>query len=63
MLLGAEMDGVPYGLLIADSQQDEKLLLEYIRINEDSRRIGIATALVNACAELAPGRNLECNVR
>ena len=62
ILLGAEMDGVPCGLLIADSQQDEKLLLEYIRINEDSLRMGIATALINACVELAPGRNLECHV-
>lgn len=62
ILLGAEMDGVPCGLLIADSQQDEKLLLEYLWVVENFRRIGIATALMNGCLELAPGRNLECHV-
>lgn len=62
ILLGAEMDGVPCGLLIADSQQDEKLLVEYLWVVENCRRIGIATALMNGCLELAPGRNLECHV-
>lgn len=62
ILLGAEMDGVPCGLLIADSQQDEKLLVEYLWVVENCRGIGIATALMNGCLELAPGRNLECHV-
>lgn len=62
VLIGAEMNGEPCGLLIADSQQDEKLLVEYIRVNEDCRRTGTGSALVDACFELAQGRNLECHV-
>lgn len=62
ILLGAEMNGAPCGLLVADSQQEDKLLLEYIWVNEDCRRRGIATALTDACSEMAAGKNLECKV-